>query len=130
MSFTFDPTTDRGKVRLLVHDTTDGTYGTDYDFSDADIDAFLELNGDSVWLASAEACRSLAVKATATSYIIKLPGALELDREEVAKRYIQMADRFEQRATSSSDTVVEYFDSFDYGIDEIGQDIGEYVGDV
>lgn len=46
-SFTFDPTTDRGKVRLLIQDDTEQYDGVDiYFFTNAKIDAFLELNGD------------------------------------------------------------------------------------
>jgi len=129
MAFTYDPTIDRGKIRLLCHDTTDGTYGTDYDFNDADIDAFLEINSDSIWLAAADACRVLAVKATSSGYLIKLPGALELDKKQVPKLYIALAERYEQRANASVDTVVEYVDSFDIVTDVLGQDESEYVGD-
>jgi len=42
MTFTFDLSTDRGKVRLIIDDT-DETYEF---FSDAKIDAFLTLAGD------------------------------------------------------------------------------------
>ena len=56
MAFTFDPTTDRGKVRLLIQDDTEQYDGVDvYFFTDAKIDAFLELNGDNVRLAAADA---------------------------------------------------------------------------
>lgn len=129
MSFTYDPTTDRGKVRLYCHDTTDGTYGTDYDFSDADIDAFLEQNSDSVWLAAADACQILATKAAATGYIIKLPGALELDKKQIPKIYLALAETYRKRATEGADFVIEYVDSFDYNIGILGQDESEYVGD-
>ena len=129
MSFTYSPTTDRGKCRLLVHDTTDGTYGTDYEFSDADIDAMLEQNGDSVWLASADLCRVLAVKATSGAFVLKLPGALELDRREVAKRYMEMSITYTQRASEGPDVIVEHVDSFAFGTSVIGEDISEYIGD-
>jgi len=130
MAYTYSPDTDRGKIRLLIHDNTDGVYGTDYDFTDADIDALLEINGDSIWLSASEACRILAVKAMATAYTIKIPGAFELDKKQVSARYMQMARDFEARASSSSDNIVEYFDSFDYEVDTLGQDNSEYVGDV
>lgn len=60
MAFTYDPTTDRGKVRLLIQDT-DETYGF---YPDADIDAFLTMGedceGDTVFHAAALALESWA----------------------------------------------------------------------
>ncbi|MBW8001760.1 MAG: hypothetical protein FVQ80_07020 [Planctomycetes bacterium] len=129
MSFSFDPTSDRGKVRLYCHDTTDGTYGTDFDFSDADIDAFLEQESDSVWYASAAACRVLAVKATATAFLLKIPGAIELDKRQIAKIYLGLADKYQARADGSAGGIVEYVDSFAILYDVLGREIGEFVGD-
>ena len=130
MAFTFSPTTERGKVRLLLFDTTDGTYGTDYNFSDADIDALLEQNSDSVWLAAADACRALAVKNATSAIKLAIPGAIELDKKEVSKMLMSLATKYENRATSSVDTIVEFIDSFDIDVDILGEDSGEYVGDL
>ena len=130
MAFTFSPTTERGKVRLLLFDTTDGTYGTDYNFSDADIDALLEQNSDSVWLAAADACRALAVKNATSAIKFAIPGAIELDKKEVSKMLMALATKYESRATSSVDTITEFIDSFDIDIDILGEDSGEYVGDL
>lgn len=63
--FTFDPTTDRGKVRLLISDDVESYGGSDiYFFTDAKIDAFLEmaadLDGSLVRFAAAEALESWA----------------------------------------------------------------------
>jgi len=60
MSFTFDPTTDRGKVRLLIQDA-DPLYEF---YSDAGIDAFLTMGedceGNTVFHAAALALESWA----------------------------------------------------------------------
>jgi hypothetical protein len=56
MAFTYDPTTARGKVRLLIQDTVSASAV----FTDADIDAFLELAGGNAYAGAALACRSLA----------------------------------------------------------------------
>ena len=60
MAFTFDPTTDRGRVRLLIQDDDES-----YEFyTDAKIDAFLALaedcEGDEVFNAAALALESWA----------------------------------------------------------------------
>jgi len=128
MAFTYDPTTDRGKVRLAVFDTTGGSSGTSI-FSDADIDAFLEQNSDSIWLSAADACRSRAAKLIASSFDLELTGALKLDRRKQSEYWIKLASDYEERATGSSDTVKEYIDSVDYNIDIFGRDTSDYVGD-
>lgn len=59
MAFTYDLTTDRGKVRLRCYDNDD----VDVDrqiFTDAEIDAFLTMNGSIVKLASANALETMA----------------------------------------------------------------------
>ena len=129
MIFSYDPSNDNGKVRLLIHDTTTGIYGTDYEFTDEDISGLLEQNSDSVFLAAASACRILAVKATSGAFILKLPGALELDRRDVAKIYENLAEKYEARASTGPDVLTEYIDSFAYGVDLIGNDTSEYIGD-
>jgi hypothetical protein len=56
VAFTFDPATDRGKVRLLIDDDVEA-----YEFfSDAKVDAFLDLNDGNVRLAAADALDSWA----------------------------------------------------------------------
>jgi len=125
MSFTMNATTDRGKVRLLCYDTD----SDDYTFDDDSIDAFLEQNSDSVWLAAADACRSLAAKSASSTFSLKIPGAIELDKKQIAKVYLSLAEKYEGRASGSVDQIVEYWDSYGYDLDIHGIDETEYVGD-
>lgn len=130
MAFTYDPTTDRGKVRLYVFDTTSGSSGTSI-FSDADIDAFLDQNNDSIWLAAADACRARAAKNADSAYDLEIGnGAIEIDKRKIALYWMNLATTYELRASSSADQTVEYIDSMDYRIDGIGSDNSEYIGDI
>jgi len=130
MSFSYDVSTDRGKVRLYVQDTTGGSSGTSV-FSDADIDAFLEINNDSVWLASADGCRARAAAAIPSAFDLEIGnGAIEIDKRKIAAYWIGLAEKYEARASSSADQIVEFIDSFDLRIDGIGIDRSEYVGDI
>lgn len=64
MSFTYDLTTNIGKLRLALGDTTDGA-GVRPDganLEDEELDAFLALEGDNVDLATARACEVLATQ--------------------------------------------------------------------
>ena len=76
MSFTYDLSTNRGKVRLLIQDT-DETYEF---YSDAEIDNFLTmaggLEGDTVFNASA-----IALESWATSQVMILKVVKQLDVE-------------------------------------------------
>jgi len=56
MACTYDPTTNRGKVRLLIGDTSTTTCN----FSDAEIDAFLTMSSSSILLAASYALESWA----------------------------------------------------------------------
>ena len=56
MAFTYDIGTDRGKVRALCTDTD----STSYTFSDAEIDAFMELAPANLFTAAALLCETWA----------------------------------------------------------------------
>ncbi|KKL78369.1 hypothetical protein LCGC14_2025560 [marine sediment metagenome] len=60
MAFTYDITTNRGKVRLLISDTD----STDYQFEDDEIDAFLTMASGSLLLAASYALESWAATLT------------------------------------------------------------------
>jgi len=125
MAFTYDPATDRGKVRLLIYDFTEA----DEVFSDASIDSFLELNSDSVWLAAADGCRSLAAGAAPKAYYVKISTALEVDKKQISKMFASLARDYQGRAGGSAEMLGEYVDSFAFGMTPTGIDTTEYVGD-
>jgi hypothetical protein len=59
VAFTYDVTTDRGKVRLLVDDRDTVTAANQF-FNDAEIDAFLALQSGGILRAAAMALESMA----------------------------------------------------------------------
>jgi hypothetical protein len=67
MTFTYDVTTDPGKVRLLLNDVDEATSV----FDDAEIEAFLALEGDSVKRAAAQAIDTNATNEALASKVIK-----------------------------------------------------------
>lgn len=68
MAFTFDVSSERGKVRLLVPDTSP----TAFVFEDAEVDAFLAIEGNSVRRAAALALETLASNQALVLKVIKL----------------------------------------------------------
>lgn len=88
MAFTYDVTTSRGQVRLLCFDRAEASAL----FTDAEIDAFIDLADDDVFLAAALACQDLQARGTRNFSSVTL-GAFSLAGDqpqnwgELAKRY-------------------------------------------
>lgn len=85
MAFTYDLSTDIGKVRLLIPDTD----ATAYHLEDAEIAYLLEQTGGNVKAAAVEACRWLARK-FAQAATFKADG-LEIAHSERAKVFSERA---------------------------------------
>ena len=96
MSYTYDPTTDRGRVRLLVRDTDEKSYV----FSDAEIDVFLALAESDVFLAAAMACRNLTGRGVKEFTGVSL-GGYRLDAS-TADGWSKLADVYEQMACNKA----------------------------
>lgn len=67
MAFTYDVSTDRGKVRMLTPDSS----ATTYVFEDAEVDAFLVLEGD-VRRAAALALETIASNEALTLKMVRV----------------------------------------------------------
>ena len=74
LTFTFDVSTNAGKVRLLIADT-DSEHAI---FQDDEIDAFLSLENGSIRLAAAQAIDTIA---TSEALILKVIRALDLQTD-------------------------------------------------
>ena len=101
MAFTYDLSTNRGKVRLLIQDT-DETYEF---YSDAEIDAFLtiagELDGDTVFYASALALESWASNQVLILKVVTLLD-IEVDGAKVSAEMRQRANALRADAITTS----------------------------
>ena len=79
MAFTFDPTTERGQVRLLIQDDTETYDGEDiYFFTDEKIDAFLTLAADCEGLPVFNAA-AMALESWASNQLMILKVVTRLD---------------------------------------------------
>lgn len=120
MAFTYDPTTARGTVRLLIGDT-DTVAERNQIFTDADIDAFLTLEGQSVYAAAAAACRAIAASVARSRVALKATGTSR-------SRWLEMADGLDEKAITNDP--IELMDAADYRVSAFGEDETEYVGDI
>jgi hypothetical protein len=122
-TFTYNDTTPgiRDKLRTIIGDND----GDDYIFSNEELDIFLTRNGNGLERSAADACRAIAFSATKQAVIVKLLDT-QIDRSEIPRIYLQMANTFERQERN---VPIEYWDSFAYDVDCIGQDRSEYVGD-
>jgi hypothetical protein len=99
VAFTYDVTTPRGQVRLLLSDV-DATTAV---FTDAEIDAFLALEGASVKLAAAQAIDANATNEALASKVIK--------DHQTQTDGAKVADAMRKHATALRDQVAGFDDS-------------------
>lgn len=127
MAFTYDPSTDRGKVRRNIGDKDTATAANQM-FTDAEIDSFLDSASNDVQLATAYALRAMAADPSMRAIVWRVMSTdgMEIDKSEVGAQLREMASEWEARADNAP---AEEIDSFDYDIDTFGDDRSEYIGD-
>lgn len=113
MAITTDPTTDIGKVRLLIADTD----ATTYVFEDNEITAFLSLANSNVHRASAMAVRAIASNRAYLAKRIKREG-YEDDQQAISD-LLELAKSLDKQALTGAGLVIgelpitdEHFDSY------------------
>lgn len=103
MSFTYSLSTDIGKVRNLVGDTTQASA----QLSDEEISAFLSQSQSNIFASAALACRALATR-HALKATSKSAGNYSENKSGIYKAYLDMAKNFEELALSDpADAQVE-----------------------
>lgn len=102
MSFTYDPATAAGRVRLHLADTAEASAA----FEDEEIDAFLALAGGDVPRASALAALALASDGARQARVLSA-GTLTVSREGVAAHYRAQARLFLSLAGVGESSIAE-----------------------
>ena len=95
MAFTYDLTTDIGKVRLLISDTD----ATSFHFTDAEIQVFLDMASDSILIAAAFALEAWAAALT-DSYTSEKIGDYSYTRKEAETKRALAIEYKNQEAES------------------------------
>lgn len=90
------------QVRLLINDVG-GASGTDFIFSDTEIDTYLELRGGSVFRAAATALRTIAANEVMTAKVITFMD-VKTDGAKVSDALIKAAAEFEATADEGEDS--------------------------
>jgi len=125
MAFTYDPTTSRGRVRLLVSDT-DTSDATKQIFTDAEIDALLSLGDNEVFQSAALACRSLAASSSKSAIAWRALSMSSIDRTKIPDHYLKIAASLDAKSLEPSENI----DSVDSVIGFWGDDQSEYNGEL
>lgn len=105
----YDPTTDLGKVRLLLNDVDDSAPI----FTDAEIQAFLTLEGDSIKRAAAQAIDTNATNEALASKVFRTQD-LSTDGAKVADAMRKHAASLREQADTDDDGD-GYFETVDFG---------------
>jgi hypothetical protein len=115
MAFSFDPTTTIGRVRLLIPDRV----AAEAIFSDAEIEAFLSVEGDSVKRAAA---LGLEVVASDEAYVQKAIhlGDLWTDGAKTANALMDRAKLLREQAAQDDPAELAAFDVASYAFDPFG----------
>ncbi len=95
MSFTFDTTTNIGKVRTLINDTTEASAV----LSDEEINVFLGLESNDIYMSAASALESIIINKQLLSKLIAA-GDYKEDNRNVADKLGKIAERYRQAAKS------------------------------
>ena len=96
MTWTYDPSTDAGKVRLRISDTdSDRTV-----MSDEEITACLDMAGNSIPLAAAMALESIAVNEILCLKVVNLMGAIQTDAASASKVLMALAQKLRDEHTN------------------------------
>lgn len=106
----YDPTTEAGRVRLLISDVDDASPV----FTDDEIAAFLDLAGSSVLRAAALAAEAIAGNETLLLKHIRSRG-LELDGPAVGRELRQLAKQWREAAAEDAGDDTFYIASVDDG---------------
>lgn len=103
MSFTYDVTTDLGKVRMLITDRD----SVNPIFQDEEISAFLSLEDNNVRLAAAQALETIAANEVLVLKVVKTLD-LETDGSKSGKALLELAKSWrEMEAASGSFAIAE-----------------------
>jgi len=97
--FSYDPTTDIGKIRLLIADTDEDSY----DFEDDEITAANDMSVN-IYYASAVLLRSLAANRARLSVSVKR-GTMTDDLTEISKDLKDLADAMEEKGKAEIENV-------------------------
>lgn len=101
MSFTYDPSTDAGRVRLMIADTVDAGHT----FEDNEIAAFLDINDGSVRFAAADALDSLAANYARLAKRIKVLD-IDVDTKDAAKALREQAKALREQEDDSGNVEI------------------------
>ena len=102
MAFTYDPTTDIGRVRLLAADTDEDNFI----FSDAELTVFLEIEGGSKRRAAAMALEALANDKATIAVRVQRGGGISEDLTSVPTLLLAQAQRLRDQAAENEDDEV------------------------
>ena len=99
MAFTYDLTTNLGKLRLLIPDNV----STDYIFSDADLNAYLVLTNDDLILAQIQVYYSLAGKYNvASGDDVQIDNIRIKENTQKGAKFLELAKKLEEAYLSGS----------------------------
>jgi len=115
MTWSYDPSTSVGRVRLRIADTNADRQV----LADEDIEAFLSMAGDSIPLAAAMALESIAMNELLCLKVVNLMGAIITDAASAAKQIREIAKSLRVEYATMSDATSAGFVSIEMVDDDL-----------
>lgn len=95
MTFTYDPSTNVGKVRNLIGDVNASAYA----LADEEINSLFTLTNTDFFMTASLACARIAASKILSS-VIRKAGNFSEDLSSIAKNYLALSDRYEEISKS------------------------------
>jgi hypothetical protein len=109
-----DYSTAAGKVRLYITDTDDTP--ANRLFTDDQLTVFLNMNGDNIYRASAQALRVMAASEVMVSKVIRTQAGTSTDGAKVSAELRALAAEYDAQANAEDSAAVEgFFDVIPFG---------------
>jgi hypothetical protein len=109
-----DYSTPAGKVRLYITDTDDTP--ANRLFTDAQLTVFLNMNGDNVYRASAQALRVIAASEVMVGKVIRTQAGTSTDGAKVSAELRALAAEYDAQANADDSSTAEgFFDVVPFG---------------
>ena len=116
MAIEYDVTTNAGQVRLLIGDTVESGHL----FEDAEIAAFLTMNGDNVRLAAAQALETMAANQVMVLKVMNVQG-FSTNGAALAAELRNQAKALREQVENGIDDPSALFDIAEFALDPFGR---------
>ncbi len=114
------------RVRLMIPDRPIAREHDPAVFSNEELQEFLTIEGENIKLAAADACEVIAMDRAKQAISVSINSGMSISKTSIPQYFLKRAQMLRETELKEP---WEHIDSFNYAIDELGEDHTLYVGD-